>query len=143
MCSLFLSLVVFYFWLCLIVIHFVLVAWLYCSTHQVFYWCDFQRIHNNLQLDGTKIWLNGWYWMEWVPSHSIPLYSCFTKPNNGTWFYHTQFHSIPPPSINPNIVLVCTTSWILQIWYVTVIDLQQVNMDFEMDSKTVVDIWRE
>jgi len=47
------------------------------------------------QIGGMKIWLNEWYWMEWVPSHSIPFHSFFAKPNNGTWFHPTPFHHSP------------------------------------------------
>jgi len=52
------------------------------------------------QIGGMENWINEWYRMEWVPSHSIPFHSFFTKPNNGTWLHPTPFHSIPSLSTN-------------------------------------------
>ena len=47
LCSLFLSLVVFYFWLVFIIsIHFVWLLDYYLLPTSSIYWCDFHQIHN-------------------------------------------------------------------------------------------------
>jgi len=40
-----------------------------------------------------KNWMNEWYWMEWVPSHSIPSIFYKTKQWNITLFHSIPFHS--------------------------------------------------
>ena len=45
-------------------------------------------------------WINEWYWIEWVPSHSIPFLQIQTMECDSI-----SFHSIPSLSTNPNIAL--------------------------------------